>query len=96
MTTINTEYREQIAYCDESTVDKLGAAINHRILWSGYKVRPIEPLIPSLRNIVKNEAIGGLPTPLQPKPKDNDSTRSDGNSSGSEEDYLGEVEGVGR
>ena len=96
VTTVNTKYREQIVYCKESIVDKLGAAINHRILWSEYKVRPTKPLIPSLRNIVKNDAIGGPPIPLQPKPEDNDPTRSDRNSSGSEEDHRDKVEGGGR
>ena len=32
VTTVNIEYREQIAYCEEFAVDKLGASINHRIL----------------------------------------------------------------
>ena len=87
MTTVNTENREQIAYCKESAVDKLGASINHRILWSGYKVRPTEPLIPSLHDIVKNEGIGRPPIPLQPKVEDVDPTRSDGNSLESEDDH---------
>ena len=96
MTTINTKYREQIAYCKESIVDKLGATINHRILRSGYKVRPMQPLIPSPHNIVKNEDIGGPPIPLQPKVEDIDPTRLDGNSLESEDDHRDQVEGGGR
>ena len=31
VTTVNTEYTDQIAYCEDSTIDTLGAAINQRI-----------------------------------------------------------------
>ena len=74
VTTVNTEYKEQIVYCKESTLDTLGATTNHRILWSGYKVRPMEPLIPSTDNIVKNKDIGGPLIPLQPKVEHVDTT----------------------
>ena len=96
VTMVNTEYREQLVYCEESAFDKLGAAINHRILWSGYKVRPTEPLIPSLHNIVKNKGIGGPPIPLQPKVEDVDPTGSDRNSSELEDNHQDQVEGGGR
>ena len=96
MTTVNIEYREQIVYCKESVVEKLGASINHRILWSGYKVRPTEPLIPSSYNIVKNEGIGGPPIQLQPKVEDVDPTGSDGNSSESRDDHRNRVEESGK
>ena len=87
MTTVNTKYREQITYCEESAIYKLGAAINHKILWSGYKVRPMEPLIPSPHNIVKNKGISRPPIPLQPKVEDVDPFESDGNSLESEDDH---------
>ena len=93
---VNTEYREQIAYCKESVVETLGAVINHRILWSGYKVRPMEPLIPSPNNIVKNKGISGPPIPLQPKVEDVDSIGLDGNSSDSEVELHDRVDGGGR
>ena len=32
VTTVNTDYADQIAYCEDSEVHKPGAAINHRIL----------------------------------------------------------------
>ena len=32
ITTVNTDYTEQNAYCEDSEVHKLGAVINHRIL----------------------------------------------------------------
>ena len=93
MTTINTKYKE---YCEEYAVDKLGTTINHRILWSGYKVRPMEPLIPFPHNIMKNKGIGGPPIPLQPKVEDVDPTGSDKNSSESEDDHRARVERGGR
>ena len=96
VTTINTEYREQTAYCEDSEVHKLGAAINHRILRSGYKVRPTESLIPPSNYIVKNKCIGGPPIPLQPKVEDVDPAESDGISSELEDDHRDRVEGGGR
>ena len=83
---VNTKYKEQIAYCKESTVDTSGAATNHRILWSGYKVRPRKPLIPSSNNIMKNKEIGKPLIPLQPKVEHVDPTRLEGNSSESEDE----------
>ena len=96
ITMVYTEYREQIAYCEESALDTLGAAINHRILWNGYKVRPSEPLIPSPDNIVKNEGISEPPISLQPKVEVVDPTESDGNSSELEDDHCARVDGGGR
>ena len=93
---VNTKYREQITYCEESIVDTLGADINHRILWNGYEVRPTEPLIPSPDNIMKSKGIGRPPIPLQPKMEDVDPTRSDRNSLESEDDHRDRVDGGGR
>ena len=92
---VNTDYADQTAYCKDSEVHKLGAAINHRILWSGYKVRPTKPLIPPPDNIVKSECISGPPIPLQPKVEDADAVGSDGISSESEDDQCDRVEGGG-
>ena len=55
----------------------LGAAINHRVLWSGYKVRPTEPLCPSGDAAVKEERIGGPPIHLHPDMEDQSSSDSD-------------------
>ena len=92
---VNTDYVDHTAYCEDFEVHKLGAAINHRILWSGYKVRPTEPLIPPPHNIVKSECIGGPPIPLQSKVEDADAAGSDGMSSESEDDQHNRVEGGG-
>ena len=95
VTTVNTDYKDHTTYYEDSEVHKFGAAINHRILWSGYKVRPTEPLIPPPGNIVKNECIGGPPIPLQPKAEHADAAGSDGMSSESEDDQRDRVEGGG-
>ena len=47
ITKVNTEYNGQIAYYKDKSITILGAAINYRVLWSGYRVRPMEPLYPS-------------------------------------------------
>ena len=56
----------------------------------------MEPLIPSLDNIVKNEGIGGPSIPLQPEVEDIDSTGSDENLLESEDDRCDRVDGGGR
>jgi hypothetical protein len=38
---VNSEYKNHAAYCKSPTVQTLGCAAGHRILWSGYKVRPL-------------------------------------------------------
>ena len=67
---MNLEFREHIAYCEEATVNTLGATTNHRILWSGYKVRPTKPLYPPSDHIVKKEDISRPPIGLRPKVDD--------------------------
>ena len=69
---VNIEYNGQTAYCKEETITTLGAAINRRVLWSGYKVRPTEPLGPLLDDVVKKEGIDGSPIRLQLDKVDND------------------------
>ena len=52
---VNFECNHHTAYCEEESITTLGAAINRRILWSGYKVRPTEPLGPPLGADMKDE-----------------------------------------
>ena len=61
VTKVSTEFQGQNAYCEEESMTTLGAAINRKVLWSGYKVRPMEPLCPSRDSDVKEERIGGPP-----------------------------------
>ena len=94
---VNSECNHHIAYCEEESITTLGAAINRRVLWSGYKVRPTEPLGPPLGSDVKDEGIGGPPIPIQARKvkiesngsdmKTNDGRESeiDGHTVGSEE-----------
>ena len=62
---VNSECNHHTAYCEEEAITTLGAAINRKVLWSGYKVRPTEPLGPPLVSDVKDEGIGGPPIPIQ-------------------------------
>ena len=62
---VNFECNHHTAYCEEEAITTLGAAINRRVLWSGYKVRPMEPLGPPLVSDVKDEGISGPPIPIQ-------------------------------
>ena len=77
ITKVNTKYNDQTTYCEEESITTLGAAINHRVLWSRYKVRPIEPLCPSRDAIVKEERIGSLLIPLHPDMEDKSCSDSD-------------------
>ena len=63
---VNSKCNHHIAYYEDEAITTLGAAINRRVLWSGYKVRPTEPLGPPLDSDVKDEGIGGPPIPIQP------------------------------
>ena len=74
---VNSKCNHHTAYCEEESITTLGAAINRRALWSGYKVRPTEPLGPLLGTDVKDEGIGGLPIPCQPKKVKSESSGSD-------------------
>jgi hypothetical protein len=38
---VNWEYKNHAAYCESPNVQTLGCAARHKILWSGYKVRPL-------------------------------------------------------
>ena len=59
LTKVSTECEGQTAYCEEESMTTLGVAINHRVLWSAYKVRPTEPLCSSCDVAVKEEHISG-------------------------------------
>ena len=74
---VNSECNHHIAYCEDEAIATLGAAINRRVLWSGYKVRPTEPLGPPLDSDVKDEGIGGPPIPIQPRKVKIESTGPD-------------------
>ena len=74
---VNSDCNHHNAYYEEESITTLGAAINRRVLWSGYKVRPTEPLGPPLGSDVKDEGIGGLPIPIQPRKGKNKSGGSD-------------------
>ena len=74
---VKFECNHHTAYCEEESITTLGAVINRRALWSGYKVRPIEPLGPPLGSNVKDEGIGGPPISIQPRKVKNESSGSD-------------------
>ena len=76
---VSTECQGDAAYCEEESMTTLGAGINHRVLWSAYKVRPTEPLCPSIVAAVKEERIGGPPIHLHPDMEDQRSSDSDTN-----------------
>ena len=75
-------------YCEEKKITTLGTAINHRVLWSGYKVKSMEPLYPSRDVVVKEDGIGNLPIQFQLEKEDNNFNGSDINNTNSE-DKLG-------
>ena len=93
ITKVNTKYNSQIAYYEEETITTLGAAINRRVLWSGYKLRPTEPLGPFLDAVVKEEGIRSPPVRFQPNKGDNDFSGSDIEATHSEDELDGH--GVG-
>ena len=62
---VNSECNHHTAYCEEEAITTLGTTTNRRVLWSGYKVRPTEPLGPPLVSDVKDEGIGGPPISIQ-------------------------------
>ena len=74
---VNSECNHHNAYCEEESITTLGAAINRKVLWSGYKVMPTEPLGPPLGADVKDEGIGGPPISCQLDKVKNEFSRSD-------------------
>ena len=79
LTKVSTECQGDAAYYEEESMTTLSAAINHRVLWSVYKVRPTEPLCPSVVAVVKKERISGAPIHLHPDMEDQSSSDSDTN-----------------
>ena len=94
ITKVNTEYNGQTVYCKEESITILGVAINHRVLWSGYKVRPMEPLCPSRDTIVKEEGIGGPSIRFQPDIEDKSFSDSDINTTASVDELGGHGAGA--
>ena len=74
---VNSECNHHTAYCEEESITTLGAVINRRVLWSGYKVKPMEPLGPPLGSNVKDEGISGPSILFQLGKVKNESSESD-------------------
>ena len=91
ITKVNTEYNGQTTYYKEETITTLVAAINRRVLWSGYKVRPTEPLGPLVDAVVKEEGIGGSLIQFQLDKVDNDFSGSNIEAN----DFENELDGHG-
>ena len=89
VTEVSTEFQGQNAYCEEESMTTLGAAINRRVLWSGYKVRPMEPLCPSRDSDVKEERIGGPPIHFHVDMEDQIGSDSDIDSTAPADDLSG-------
>ena len=94
ITKVNSKYNHQTAYCEEESITTLGSAINRRVLWSGYKVKPTEPLGPPLGADVKDEGIGGPPIPFQADKVKNEFSGSDMKATNGKEAEV-DIHGVG-
>ena len=90
LTKVSTECQGQAAYSEEESMTTLGAAINHRVLWSAYKVRPTEPLCPSSNAAMKEERIGGPPIHLHLDMEDKSSSDSDINATAPTDGHGGQ------
>ena len=77
VTKVSKKCQGQNAYYEEESMTTLGATINRRVLWSGYKVRPMEPLCPSRESDVKEERIGGPPIHFHADREDQSGSDSD-------------------
>ena len=94
LTKVSTECKGQTAYCEEESMTTLGTAINHRVLWSAYKVRPTEPLCPSRDAAVKEEHIGGSPIHFHLDMEDQSGSDSDINTTASADGHGGQSRGA--
>ena len=94
LTKVSTECQGEIAYCEEESMTTLGAAINHRVLWSAYKVRPTEPLCSSHNAAVKEECIGGPPIHFHPDMEDQSGSDSDINTTAPADGHGGQSGGA--
>ena len=94
ITKVSTKCKVQTAYCEEESIKTLGAAINHRVLWRGYKVRPTEPLCPSRDAVMKKERIGGPPIHFHPDMEDQSCSDSDINTTVPDDDHGGQSVGA--
>ena len=94
VTKVSTECQGQNAYCEEESMITLGAMINRTVLWSGYKVRPTEPLCPSQDSDVKDEHIGGPPIHFHPDMEDHSGSDSDINTTAPADDHSSKSGGA--
>ena len=94
LTKVSTECEGQTAYYGEESMTTLGAAINHRVLWSAYKVRPTEPLCPSCDAAVKEEHIGGPPIHFHLDMEDQSGSDSDINTTAPADGHGGQSGGA--
>ena len=94
LTKVSTECEGQTAYCKEESMTTLGTAINHRVLWSMYKVRPMEPLCPSRDAVVKEERIDGPPIHFHPDMEDQSGSDFDINTTAPADGYGGQNGGA--
>ena len=90
VTKVSTECQGENAYCEQEFITTLGAAINHRVLWSGYKVRLTKPLCPSLHSDVKEERISGPPIHFHPDMEDQSGSDSNINTTTPADDLGGQ------
>ena len=81
-------------YCEEEFITTLGAAINYRVLWSGYKVRSTEPLCPSHDAVVKEERISRPPIHFHPNLEDQSCSDFDINTTAPTDDHGGQSVGA--
>ena len=94
VTKVSTECQGENAYCEEESMTTLGAAINRRVLWSAYKVRPKEPLCPSGNAIVKEERIDRSPIHFHPDMEDQSGSDSNINTTAPADDLGSQSGGV--
>ena len=94
VTKVSTKCQGQTAYYEEKSMTTLGVAINHRVLWSGYKVRATEPLCPSRDSDVKEKRIGGPPIHFHPDMEDQSDSDSDINITAPADNHGGQSGGV--
>ena len=93
LTKVSTECQGDVAYREEESMTTLGAAINHRVLWSAYKVRLTKPMCPSVVAVVKEERIGGPPIHLHPDMEDQSSSDSDTNATAPDDGHGRQSDG---
>ena len=94
VTKVSTKCQGLTVYSKEESMKTLGAAINRRVLWSGYKVKPTEPLCPSRDSDVKEERFGRPPIHFHLDVEDQSSSDSDINTTAPADDLGGQSGGA--